>query len=130
MNSSGSITFTPTKDYNMVLVLATVKDGRDVKINGELTTVSGVVNSEGAYYEMSPIAIEAGTQYVIKKGSAESIVMMIMLTPKDGGTTAIDAVKGKGVKVDASEFFDLHGQRVTHPTKGLYIKSGRKVIVK
>ena len=130
LNNSGSITFTPTKDYNMVLVLATVKEGRDVKINGELTTVSGVVNSEGAYYEMSPIAIEAGTQYVIKKGSDESIVMMIMLTPKDGGTTAIDAVKGEGIKANASEFFDLHGQRVTHPTKGLYIKSGRKVIVK
>ena len=61
----------------MTIVLATAKSGRDVKINGEETTVSGTENTEGAYYELDPIAITAGTQYVITKGSAESIVMLI-----------------------------------------------------
>ena len=81
LDSKGSVTFTPTQNYNMTLVLATTKTGRDVKLNGEKTTVGGTENTEGAYYEMEPIAITKGTQYVITKGSAESIVMIIKLVP-------------------------------------------------
>ena len=81
LDSKGSITFTPTTDYQMTLILATAKSGRDVKINGEKTTVSGVENTAGSYYQMSPIAITANTEYVITKGSAESIVMLIKLEP-------------------------------------------------
>ena len=81
LNSKGSVTFTPTQNYNMTLVLATAKTGRDVKLNGENTTVGGTENTEGAYYEMEPIAITKGTQYVITKGSAESILMIIKLVP-------------------------------------------------
>ena len=81
LDSKGSVTFTPAKDYNMTIVLATAKTGRDVKVNGTVTTVSGTVNEAGAYYEMQPIAITAGTQYALTKGSAESIVMVIKLDP-------------------------------------------------
>ena len=81
LNSKGSVTFTPQKDYQMTLVLATAKTGRDVTLNGQKTTVGGKENAEGAYYEMEPISITAGTQYVITKGSAESILMFIKLVP-------------------------------------------------
>ena len=81
LNSKGSITFTPAQNYNMTLVLATAKTGRDVKLNDEKTTVGGTENTEGAYYEMEPIAITKGTQYVITKGSAESLLMIIKLVP-------------------------------------------------
>ena len=81
MDSKGSITFTPQKNYNMIIVLATVKSGRDVNINNAKTTVGGTENTEGAYYEMQPIAVSAGTQYVITRGSTESIVMIIKLVP-------------------------------------------------
>ena len=67
----------------MTLILATAKSGRDVKLNGEKTTVSGTENTEGKYYELQPISITAGTQYVLTKGSAESIVMLIKLEPKE-----------------------------------------------
>jgi pectate lyase len=81
MDSKGNITFTPTNNYNMTLVLATAKSGRNVSINGNVTTVSGTENTEGKYYELQPIAITAGTQYVLTKGTAESIVMLIKLEP-------------------------------------------------
>ena len=81
MDSKGSITFTPAKNYNMTIVMGTAKNGRDVKLNGTVTTVSGTENTEGSYYEMKPIAITAGTQYVITKGSAEGLVMLIKLEP-------------------------------------------------
>ena len=49
--------------------------------NNETTTVSGTENPEGKYYELQPIAIAKGTQYVLTKGSKESIVMLIKLEP-------------------------------------------------
>lgn len=81
LDSKGSITFTPAYDYNMTVVLATAKPGRDVKLNGSATVVSGTENSAGAYYQLDPIAITAGTEYVMTKGTAESIVMIIKLEP-------------------------------------------------
>ena len=81
LNSKGSVTFTPQQDYLMTLVLTTAKPGRDVSLNGTKTTVTGTENTEGAYYEMDPIAIAAGTKYVITKGSEESILMLIKLQP-------------------------------------------------
>ena len=83
LNSNGSIAFTPNKDYDMTLVLATAKTGRNVNINGEQTTVSGTENSSGAYYEMQSVSINKDIQYTITKGSAESIVMLIILKPKE-----------------------------------------------
>ena len=137
LNSSGNITFTPTKDYSMVLVLATAKDGRDVKINGEKTTVSGTTNTEGAYYEMEPIAITAGTEYVITKGSGESIVMIIKLTPTNGGTSSINEelrMKNEELRMKSEGFstaavYNLNGKCVAQPTKGLYIVNGKKVLL-
>ena len=46
----------------------------------------------------------------------------------DGETTGIVAVEAK--KVENGVFYNLAGQQVAQPTKGLYIVNGRKVIVK
>jgi hypothetical protein len=83
LDSKGSITFTPAKNYHMTIVMGTAKSGRDVKLNGTVTTVSGTENTEGAYYELQPIDITAGTQYTITKGTAESLVMLILLEPAE-----------------------------------------------
>ena len=80
-DSKGSITFTPTKDYKMTLILGAAKSGRNVKMNGTLTTAGGTENTEGKYYEMEPISISKNTEYVLTKGSAEGLVMLIKLEP-------------------------------------------------
>ena len=46
----------------------------------------------------------------------------------ENGTTSIKEVKSGEVKSD--EWFTLQGQRVAKPGKGLYIKNGKKVIIK
>lgn len=46
----------------------------------------------------------------------------------DGETTSIDAVKQE-VKMNG-QYFNLAGQRISQPTKGLYIVNGKKVIIK
>ncbi len=43
-------------------------------------------------------------------------------------TTGIDNVPGS--KVNAQSYYNLNGQRVDQPTKGLYIVNGRKVVIK
>ena len=47
----------------------------------------------------------------------------------EGETTALSEVRG--LKSDVrGEYFNLNGQRVAQPTKGLYIVNGRKVVIK
>ena len=50
----------------------------------------------------------------------------------DGGdATGINMVNGEGLKINGSEvYYNLQGQRVLYPTKGLYVVNGKKVIVK
>lgn len=47
----------------------------------------------------------------------------------DGGTTGIADVRGKMSDV-RGDFYNLAGQRVAQPTKGLYIVNGKKIIMK
>ena len=83
LNSKTSITFTPTQDYKMTIIMGTAKSGRDVTLNGTLLSVSGTENVDGKYYVLEPVSITKNTQYTITKGSAEGLVMIIKLEPVD-----------------------------------------------
>ena len=50
-----------------------------------------------------------------------------IIFPEDGDVTGIESVKAAEAK---GEFFNLAGQRVAQPAKGLYIVNGKKVIFK
>lgn len=45
-----------------------------------------------------------------------------------GGTTGIQQVESANIKIEG--YYNLNGQRVAQPTKGLYIVNGKKVIMK
>jgi hypothetical protein len=47
-----------------------------------------------------------------------------------GGTTGINSVDSGQVTVNSSEVYNLAGQRVAQPSKGLYIVNGKKVVIK
>jgi len=47
---------------------------------------------------------------------------------EEGETTGINAVNGEGFMVNG--YYNLNGQRVAKPTKGLYIVNGKKVVIK
>ena len=47
----------------------------------------------------------------------------------NGGATGIADVRSKMEEV-RGEIYNLNGQRVAQPQKGLYIQNGRKVILK
>jgi hypothetical protein len=46
----------------------------------------------------------------------------------DDETTGIETISKSPLTVN--QYYDLQGRRVAQPTKGLYIKDGKKVIVK
>lgn len=83
LNSSASITFTPQKNYMMTIVFAQTKDGRNVKLNEETTTATGTENADGKYCEVKGIPVTTGTAYTMKRGTDESIVMIIKLEPTE-----------------------------------------------
>ena len=44
------------------------------------------------------------------------------------GGTSIQEVRGKSLSTTIPIIYDLSGRRVHHPTKGIYIINGKKVI--
>ena len=48
----------------------------------------------------------------------------------DDGATGIIGINGKRDAAVSGIYYDLQGRKVLHPTKGLYIVNGRKVVVK
>lgn len=67
-----------------------------------------------------------------KPGIYDSSVTSLAIGSEPKGTTGIEDVNlNDNVNDnDNGNFFNLNGQRVTHPTKGLYISNGKKVIIK
>ncbi len=74
------------------------------------------VNAAGSW-------VNAGTAY-LETGALSARDFFAL----DGETTSIDVVK-KEQKM-SGEYYNLAGQRVAQPTKGLYIVNGKKVIIK
>ena len=86
------------------------KDGTFVSVNGNAN-----IGKNKAYLQL-PTSVFAGTRSIGINYDDED------------GTTGIKDVKSSGVK--DGEWYTLQGQRVQNPGKGLYIKNGKKVVIK
>ena len=111
---------------------ATPIDGsiNDLKANGGSAlpgdgTLYGLAKKNGVvgFYKVATTSeVPAWKIYLqIPAGNAPEFLAI------EGNTTAIEAVKAVEAK---GEFFNLAGQRVAQPQKGLYIVNGKKVIFK
>lgn len=83
------------------------------------------VDDEPGFYRYTGTAITAGHAY-LELDAAVSAAKGITLD--FGQTTGIIGV-GSATHTDG-DYYTLSGQRVTNPTKGLYIKNGKKVVIK
>ena len=96
----------------------------------ELTNGSRYVKGGDAYTMLTPI-IEG---YTFQKSDAvyeklANVKKNIELTiTYSNNETGICEINGKNVNDDA--VYDLAGRKVTVPAKGVYIKSGKKILVK
>ena len=63
------------------------------------------------------------------KEAGEPFNFTAVVLVKDGATGIANVAKSQEQTAN-SQYFNLAGQRVAHPAKGLYIVNGKKVIVK
>ena len=99
-------------------------------------TYSSTTVPSGSYYFKSNHLNQAGTgthsikafrAYLTYTGGSGAPQLSFTI---DGETTGIMSVDNGQLTVDSSEVYNLSGQRVANPTKGLYIVNGKKVIIK
>ena len=76
------------------------------------------------------VTIPAGKAYVEVSNSAfETPARELSIIFDEGETTGLADVRGKKADV-RGDYYNLNGQRVAQPTKGLYIVNGRKVVIR
>ena len=81
----------------------------------------------GFYKNTNAFTVRANSAYL----PAASVAASRSFISFDDETTGIEAINSnpETVKENAREYYNLNGQRVTTPTKGLYIVNGKKVII-
>ena len=83
------------------------------------------VVSGGQFKLFTGTEIVAGKAYLPKPADARELLSFDF-----GDATAIDAIANSEELISNGEFYDLQGRRVAHPTKGIYIVNGKKVVIK
>ena len=96
--------------------------------SGSTYYILGVQDEHVGFYKVNPNpsgnAMGANTAYL----SVSGVLAREFFAFDDGETTGIEAMKA--TQKMNGEYFNLAGQRVAQPTKGLYIVNGKKVIMK
>ena len=84
-----------------------------------------------ATFDPSTVAIPTNKAYLKVKTSllppAEARQLVAVFD--DGETTSLREIRNEELGIKNAVFFNLNGQRVAQPTKGLYIVNGKKVLV-
>ena len=91
---------------------------------GKYNYVLGKHNGEVGFYLAGGMTVATNKAYL--QTTIASARIAFDFDTED--VTAIEAVKAQNV--ESSQFFNLAGQRVAQPTKGLYIVNGKKVVIK
>ena len=76
----------------------------------------------------SGVTLSAYKSYLLAS-NVPSLASSLTFGFYDDETTGITDVK-INTENGTTQYYDLSGRRVTHPTKGLYIVNGKKVIIK
>ena len=124
-----------------IQVLETSEDGSQtnyyLKGDGSFVSVNGYVNIKNnkCYLALptSMVAVSstrsAEDSYMFEEPEVIKLPIEFKSIGSEGdGTTDIREVKSG--EVDGEEWFTLQGQRVAKPGKGVYIKNGKKVVIK
>ena len=96
--------------------------------NGGYVLMNDATNGLGFYKNNKAFTVGANTAY-LPAGFDGTGAPVFYLFDAIGGTTGIEAVNGSEFTANG-EYYNLAGQRVAQPTKGLYIVNGKKVVVK
>lgn len=104
-----------TGDYYYLL-----HDNSWVKVGDQYIGIAGAKGYR-AFLDLAQVEVFPST-------SSISPLMVTMRLP--GGATGVEALEVLEKETEEGVYYTLTGQRVTNPTKGVYIKNGKKVTVK
>lgn len=97
----------------------------------DMSEVAGynyILYSDGLFYRCTSGTIATTKAYLHLESAPSSHALDIIFDEDNGDVTGIAEVSSK--KEFNGEYFNLSGQKVQNPTKGLYIVNGRKVVIK
>jgi hypothetical protein len=126
-----------TGDFNIVVANegATVKDGATFKANYKKQEMSDVyvleTGTTSATFKKAASA-NIGSCRAYLTGVAPAVAgsnIFIDLEDINGNVTGITSVKANNDKADG-KFYNLQGQEVKDPAKGIFIVNGKKVVIK
>ena len=123
-------------DYNMIQLFygdwksnpSFIINGKEISKEYNPTTVHGLQNGDDGTSELT--FPEAVYNELAEKGMAiqgHGLRLKKVTLGKSSGTGIQGVVKAT---INDGIIYNLAGQRVTNPTKGIYIKNGRKIVIK
>ena len=89
-----------------------------------------VVNETLGFYQAAGKKVAAGKAYLQVLAETVAGAKTLTIVWNDGETTGIEENYEFGTMNSDAATFDLSGRKVANPAKGLYIKNGKKFIVK
>ncbi|MBO5467859.1 MAG: hypothetical protein J6A02_10560 [Prevotella sp.] len=105
---------------------ALVANSTEVTGNGTIYVLNKVDENVGFYPLATGATLAAGKAYLQLTSGAKGYTFVW----NDGETTGIEENYEFGTMNSDAATFDLSGRKVANPAKGLYIKNGKKFIVK
>ena len=122
---------TASTEYTVPVAASASAPAANLLVAGDGTTEIGgdskydYVLSSGVFHRANAGTVAVGKAYL----HLDSAPASRELTISFGDATGISAI-AKSQEPNANGYYNLAGQRVAQPTKGLYIQDGKKVIIK
>ena len=92
---------------------------------GKTVLTLGVADGIVAFRKPAAETIKANKVYLLVDAASSAKIRIV-----EGEATGIEENYEFGINNSDAATYDLSGRKVANPTKGLYIKSGKKFIVK
>ena len=102
-----------------------VSDGTKTTTAEKIVYALAKKNDVVGFYKVNGVNVPEGKCYIEVNAPTSAPDFLGF----SGDATGVNEVRGKMADV-RGEFYNLNGQRVAQPTKGLYIVNGKKVVVK
>ncbi len=122
-----------TTTYYVNMLVGTLVAMTLYETDGEYTNyyLSNGKEGVGFYKVNGSVKLGANRAYLpLKKGSSGNANTRYIGFTFDDSATNIDPLSASDADESNAAYYNLQGQRVDNPTKGLYIRNGRKIVIK